>query len=66
VSKILLVEDDAAIRRLIRDTLEWDGHTLLEASTGEAGRAQDRVGCASPSHDASLRASRSGAIGLDR
>jgi len=39
VSKILLVEDDVAIRRLIRDTLEWDGHMLLEASSGEAGLA---------------------------
>jgi CheY-like chemotaxis protein len=66
MSKIRLVDDDAAIHRRIRDTLEWVGHTLLEASTGEPGRAQARVGCASPSHDASLRDSRSGAIGLDR
>ena len=38
--KVLLVEDDAQIRRLLRVTLPAEGFTLLEAERGEDGVAQ--------------------------
>lgn len=34
---ILTIEDQADIRRLIRMTLEFDGHTVIEACQGEEG-----------------------------
>lgn len=37
MAKILVVEDEAAIRRLIHDSLEQDGYTLLEAVNAEEG-----------------------------
>ena len=36
-STILVVEDDAAIRRGVLDALKFAGHTTLEASDGEKG-----------------------------
>jgi chemotaxis response regulator CheB len=36
---VLVVDDDAAIRRLIRIMLELDGHTVLEAANGTDGIA---------------------------
>lgn len=36
-STILTIEDQPDIRRLIRMTLEFDGHAVLEASSGEEG-----------------------------
>jgi two-component system KDP operon response regulator KdpE len=39
--KILLVEDDPQIRRLLRVTLPPEGFTLLEAENGESGVAQN-------------------------
>ncbi len=37
MKKILIVDDHADIRRLIRMTLEFKGHKVLEASNGEEG-----------------------------
>jgi two-component system cell cycle response regulator DivK len=34
---ILIVEDDARTRKLIRDILEFHGYRILEATTGEIG-----------------------------
>ena len=39
MKKILIVEDHADIRRLIRMTLEFDDYEILEADNGEAGLA---------------------------
>jgi DNA-binding response OmpR family regulator len=39
MKKILIVEDHADIRRLIRMTLEFDDYDILEADNGEAGLA---------------------------
>jgi CheY-like chemotaxis protein len=36
---VLVVDDDIAIRRLIRIMLELDGHTVLEAANGTDGIA---------------------------
>lgn len=33
---VLLVEDDASVRRLVRDVLAYKGYDVLEASSGEA------------------------------
>lgn len=35
--KILVIEDDAPLRGVLRDTLLIDGHEVLEASTGREG-----------------------------
>ena len=35
--KILTIDDQADVRRLIRMTLEFEGHQVLEAAGGEAG-----------------------------
>jgi len=37
VHKVLIVEDDANIRRLIRDSLEPAGYDIVEAVKGELG-----------------------------
>lgn len=37
MSTILVIEDDAAIRRGVLDALRFSGHTTLEAGDGEAG-----------------------------
>lgn len=39
MKKILIVEDHADIRRLIRMTLELDDYEILEAENGDAGLA---------------------------
>jgi DNA-binding response OmpR family regulator len=36
-TRVLTIEDDAAIRRGIADALRFAGHEVLEASTGDAG-----------------------------
>jgi CheY-like chemotaxis protein len=36
---ILLVEDDAKVRRLVRQTIERQGYSVLEASSGAAALA---------------------------
>jgi two-component system, NtrC family, response regulator AtoC len=46
MSTILIVDDEKNLRRLLRDTLEGEGHAVLQAATGE--EALDRfqeVGC---------------------
>jgi CheY-like chemotaxis protein len=35
VSTILIVDDEKNLRRLLRDTLEGEGHTTLQAGAGE-------------------------------
>ena len=35
MSTILIVDDEKSLRRFLRDTLEGEGHTVLQASTGE-------------------------------
>ena len=37
MSTILIVEDNAKNMKLVRDVLQHQGHTTLEAETGEAG-----------------------------
>lgn len=37
LSRVLVVEDDAAIRRGVRDALEFSGYAVLEAADGQAG-----------------------------
>ena len=44
-AKILLVDDEPAIRRLLRNTLERAGHEVIEA-----GNARDALAAASASH----------------
>lgn len=39
---ILTIDDKTDIRRLVRMTLEFDGHTVLEASSGAQGLALAR------------------------
>ncbi len=36
-SRILVIDDELAIRRLLRVSLESEGHTFLEADSGEGG-----------------------------
>jgi DNA-binding NtrC family response regulator len=35
MSTVLIVDDEKTLRRLLRDTLEGEGHTVLQAATGE-------------------------------
>lgn len=42
MTKILLVEDEADTRDLVRAVLEMDGHGVVEAVTAEEGVAQAR------------------------
>ena len=35
MSTILIVDDEKNLRRLLRDTLEGEGHTVLQGATGE-------------------------------
>jgi CheY-like chemotaxis protein len=37
LARILLIEDEPAVRRVVRRILEGAGHELLEASEGETG-----------------------------
>jgi CheY-like chemotaxis protein len=37
MARILLIEDDEAVRTLLRQTLTQSGHTVVEASTGREG-----------------------------
>jgi len=43
MSRILIIEDQADIRRLIRWTLEFEGYEIHEASNGQAGLEQARA-----------------------
>jgi len=43
MSKVLIVEDQSDIRRLIRWALEFDGHEIREAANGETGLAVAKV-----------------------
>ena len=50
---VLLVDDDDQVRALLREVLEMDGHTVLEASDGTAALAiattpGERFGSSSP------------------
>jgi CheY-like chemotaxis protein len=38
--RVLLVEDDTAVRSLARRLLQDEGHTVIDAPTGEAGLAR--------------------------
>ena len=38
--RVLLVEDDTAVRTLARRLLQDEGHTVIDAPTGEAGLAR--------------------------
>jgi len=42
-ASVLVVEDDAAVRTLVRAVLEWDGFVVLEAADGAAGVAQAKA-----------------------
>jgi len=45
-AQILIIEDDNAIRQGIRDAIEFEGYSALEASDGESGLARAlRVDC---------------------
>lgn len=37
MARILIVDDDTAVRRALRKVLERDGHTLVEAENGRVG-----------------------------
>jgi DNA-binding response OmpR family regulator len=39
MARILLIEDNDPVRTLLRDTLELDGHTVIEARNGKQGLA---------------------------
>ena len=45
MKKILIVEDHADIRKLLKMTLEFDDFEIHEASTGDAGLALSRELC---------------------
>ena len=40
MAKILVIDDDEDVRSLIRNFLEPDGHTILEAGNGDEGLRQ--------------------------
>ena len=42
MGRILVLEDDAMLRRLLRETLEGSGHEVTEAADGELGLKQFR------------------------
>lgn len=42
MARILVVEDDADIREILRDQLESAGHDVVEASNGKAGLLEIR------------------------
>ena len=42
---ILVVEDDAAIRRGLADALDFAGYDTREAGNGKKGRAGQYIGC---------------------
>ena len=39
VARIIVIDDQESIRRVVRRALELEGHEILEASEGEAGMA---------------------------
>lgn len=39
MARILVIDDQASIRRVVRRALELDGHEIIEAEEGEAGLA---------------------------
>ena len=39
MARIIVIDDQEPIRRIVRRALENDGHTVLDASDGEAGMA---------------------------
>lgn len=43
MARILIIDDDAPIRALLRKILEQDGHTILDASNGKIGIALYRA-----------------------
>ena len=43
VADILIIDDDAAVREVLRRILESDGHTVREAEDGEKGLRAYRV-----------------------
>ncbi len=46
MSTILIVDDEKNLRRLLRDTLEGEGHTVLQGATGEESLARfQEVAC---------------------
>ncbi|MFB3816374.1 MAG: sigma-54-dependent transcriptional regulator [Candidatus Methylomirabilales bacterium] len=46
MSTILIVDDEQSLRRLLRDALEAEGHTVLQAETGEEALSRfDAVAC---------------------
>ncbi len=45
MKKILIVEDHADIRKLLKMTLEFDDFEIHEASTGDAGLALSQEIC---------------------
>lgn len=42
MARVLIIDDEAVIRRMIRGLLEWEGHEVLEAPEGEAGLSIQR------------------------
>ena len=43
MARIMVIDDETAIRSLVRRLLERAGHTVLEAADGEAGLRQLRI-----------------------
>jgi CheY-like chemotaxis protein len=43
MARLLIIDDDAALRRVVRRLLEHAGHTVFEAADGEAGIRQLRT-----------------------
>ncbi len=44
MARVLVIDDDAALRRLIARTLGAAGHEVIEAENGEDGLAQSQCG----------------------
>jgi DNA-binding response OmpR family regulator len=40
--RILVIDDDEQIRRLLRQVMEWAGHEVLEAADGREGMLKQR------------------------